>query len=209
MVSTNTFRKSVQTFEQVNEEPHFHKTSFRVKGKIFATLDELTKQASLKLSVADQSVYCLIRPAFASPATGAWGKQGWTRIDLTKAPKQIVTEALKKAYAQVVPKTNPKKVAPAKAEEKIQTLHPDKTKTNKRITVSKYHTIKEAILGILAKRELTHTELMESLYQQVKDSFEGGVQWYGETVKLDLEARNIIKRTDAIPAKYRLNAKKQ
>ena len=49
---------------------------------------------------------------------------------------------------------------------------------------------------------------MESLYQQVKDDFEGGVQWYGETVKLDLEARKIIDRTDSRPEKYRLSLRK-
>lgn len=50
----------------------------------------------------------------------------------------------------------------------------------------------------------THTQLMEQLYTKVKDSFEGGVQWYGETVKLDLEARAIIERTGTKPEKYRL-----
>lgn len=209
MISATTFRKIAKSFDQVSEEPHFHKTSFRVKGKIFATLDELTNQASLKLAEADQSVYCLIRPSFASAATGAWGKQGWTFIDLTKAPKQLLAEMLHKAYVQVAPKNNAKKLSPAKAEEKIQTLHPDKTKTNKKISLSKYNLIKDTMLGILALRELTHTELMELLYQEVKDSFEGGVQWYGETVKLDLEARDIIKRTDTTPAKYRLTKKKR
>lgn len=209
MISPTTFSKTANSFDQVSEEPHFHKTSFRVKGKIFATLDQLTNQATLKLAVADQSVYCLIQPAFAGPATGAWGKQGWTLMDLRKAPKQLVIEALNKAYAQVVPKKTTQKIPSAKAEEKIQTLHPDKTKTNKRISLSKYNLIKDAMLGILATGDLTHTELMELLYQQVKDSFEGGVQWYGETVKLDLEARNIIKRTDATPAKYRLSKKKR
>jgi hypothetical protein len=86
----------------------------------------------------------------------------------------------------------------------IQTLHPQPGKTNKRIVLSKYNAIKENLLAILAKKELTHTELMEVLYSRVKDSFEGGVQWYGETVKLDLEARNIIERTGAKPEKYRL-----
>jgi len=56
----------------------------------------------------------------------------------------------------------------------------------------------------LSTLELTHTELMEELYSRVKDTFEGGVQWYGETVKLDLEARGIIERTNEKPIKYRL-----
>ncbi|CAN5435330.1 hypothetical protein BH10BAC2_BH10BAC2_38660 [soil metagenome] len=89
-------------------------------------------------------------------------------------------------------------------DEQIQTLHPQPGKTNKRISLSKYNTIRDNILAILEKGELTHTDLMEKLYSNIKDSFEGGVQWYGETVKLDLEARNIIERTSSKPEKYRL-----
>jgi hypothetical protein len=89
-------------------------------------------------------------------------------------------------------------------EEQIQTLHPQPGKTNKRISLSKYNNIKKNILKILAKRELPHTELMEELYSNVKGTFEGGVQWYGETVKLDLEARKIIERTNTKPEKYRV-----
>lgn len=92
-------------------------------------------------------------------------------------------------------------------EQKIQTLHPQPGKTNKKISLSKYEFIKENILSILGKNELTHTELMEELYASVKDKFEGGVQWYGETVKLDLEARQLIERTATKPEKYKLKTK--
>lgn len=88
--------------------------------------------------------------------------------------------------------------------EKIQTLHPVEGKTNKLILLSKYTFIKEHLLAILAAGELSHLELMEALYERVKDTFEGGVQWYGETVKLDLEARGIIERTHTKPVRYRL-----
>lgn len=86
----------------------------------------------------------------------------------------------------------------------FQTLHPQAGKTNKKISLTKYEFIKENILSILDEKELTHTELMEELYARVKDNFDGGVQWYGETVKLDLEARNRIVRTISKPEKYRL-----
>jgi hypothetical protein len=84
-------------------------------------------------------------------------------------------------------------------DELIQTLHPQDGKTNKKISLKKYLFIKENILAILAT-----TELMEELYTRVKDDFEGGVQWYGETVKLDLEARNSIIRTKTKPERYTL-----
>jgi hypothetical protein len=88
--------------------------------------------------------------------------------------------------------------------EHIQTLHPLPGKTNKRISLEKYNLVKDNILSILSSAEHTHTELMEALYNRIRDGFTGGVQWYGETVKLDLEARNIIERTGAKPDKYRL-----
>lgn len=94
------------------------------------------------------------------------------------------------------------------SEEQIQTLHPLPGKKNKRISLQKYIVIKEQLLKILSKKELTHTELMEALYSRVKDTFEGGVQWYGETVKLDLEARKIIARTSTKPEKYRVTSKR-
>jgi hypothetical protein len=43
---------------------------------------------------------------------------------------------------------------------------------------------------------------MEALYQRIGKTFDGGVQWYGETVKLDLEARKIIGRTKTKPERY-------
>jgi hypothetical protein len=70
--------------------------------------------------------------------------------------------------------------------------------------LEKYEFIKAHLLEIVSSQELTHTELMEELYARVKDSFKGGVQWYGEVVKLDLEARGIIERTKAKPEKYKL-----
>ncbi len=93
-------------------------------------------------------------------------------------------------------------------EEKIQTLHPVPGKTNKLIALDKYTVVKENIIAILSVAELTHTELMEQLYNNVKDSFKGGVQWYGETVKLDLEARQLIERFGTKPEKYRLSTTK-
>lgn len=206
MISAGTFRKMALNFNQVSEKAHFNKVSFRIKATIFATLDCEKKSASLKLSATDQSIYCQIRPAFSIPANGAWGKQGWTIIDLNTISKSILTEMLKKAYINVAPKEKEKTATPKNADKLIQTLHPDTSKTNKSISLEKYNTIKAHLLTILQSKELTHTELMECLYQNVKDSFVGGVQWYGETVKLDLEARQIIERTGSKPEKYRIRA---
>jgi hypothetical protein len=88
--------------------------------------------------------------------------------------------------------------------DKIQTLHPEIGKTNKVISLHKYEIVKEAMLDILAEKSLTHTQLMEAIHVKVKDTLAGNAQWYGETVKLDLEARKIIKRDNSKPQVYSL-----
>jgi hypothetical protein len=88
-------------------------------------------------------------------------------------------------------------------EEKILTKHP-LGKSGKNISKQKYETLKKAILSILRNKQLTHTELFNQLTKTLKGKFSGNISWYAETVKLDLEARNLIERTGSKPEKYRL-----
>ena len=89
------------------------------------------------------------------------------------------------------------------AEEKIMTKHP-LGKTGRNIDREKYEMLKRAILSSLNNKELTHTELFGRLNKSLKGKFSGNISWYGETVKLDLEARKRIERTSSKPQKYRL-----
>ncbi|TMG86724.1 MAG: hypothetical protein E6H78_03255 [Betaproteobacteria bacterium] len=88
-------------------------------------------------------------------------------------------------------------------EEKILTEHP-LGKSGKNISRHKYETIRQAMTEALRNKELTHTELMNQLNESLKGKFPDNISWYAETVKLDLEARKIIQRTDSKPQKYRL-----
>lgn len=89
------------------------------------------------------------------------------------------------------------------AEDKILTRHPQ-GKSGKNIGRQIYDVVKQAILSALKGKELTHTELFRELNKTLKGKFPGNINWYGETVKLDLEARKLIERTDEKPQKYRL-----
>ena len=91
-------------------------------------------------------------------------------------------------------------------EEKILTKHP-LGKRGVNISKEKYETLKKAILAALQKKELTHTELFDRLNKALKGKFSGGINWYAETVKLDLEARKIVQRTSAKPQKYQLKSR--
>ena len=92
------------------------------------------------------------------------------------------------------------------AEEKIRTKHP-LGKAGRNISREKYESLKSAILAALKNKELTHTELFDELTRRLKSKFSGNVSWYGETVKLDLEARKIIERSSSKPQKYRLKSR--
>ncbi len=94
-------------------------------------------------------------------------------------------------------------------EQKIQLKHPA-GKHAVRIDKDKYDTIKKALLNSLKKKsELTHKEILQAITQDFRKNkikFEGSLEWYMESVKLDLEAGKIIERiSDKSPQKFRLS----
>ena len=88
-------------------------------------------------------------------------------------------------------------------DEKILTRHPS-DKTGRNISKKTYDLFAKTIQDILRGKELTHNELFEQLDKKLHGEFTGNIGWYGETMKLDLEARSIIERTASKPQKYRL-----
>ncbi|MBC8045506.1 MAG: MmcQ/YjbR family DNA-binding protein [Fimbriimonadaceae bacterium] len=102
MVTIASFRKLALSFPETTELPHFEKTSFRVKKKIFATLSEINKIACLKFSEFDQSAFCSYSKSAIYPVPNKWGKQGWTFIELSKVPETLLLDALDTAYKNVL-----------------------------------------------------------------------------------------------------------
>ena len=104
MVSISSFIKMALSLNGVEELPHFEKTSFRVNKKIVATLDVKAKHVVVKLSEIEQSVFSAYDKTVIYPANGAWGKQGWTVIELDKVKKEVLKDALQTSYNNVVSK---------------------------------------------------------------------------------------------------------
>jgi hypothetical protein len=91
-------------------------------------------------------------------------------------------------------------------EDKIQLTHPA-GKHAVRMDRTKYEVLKKAIIKSLKKGSLTHTELFKAVKTDFKDrkiKFEGSVEWYMESVKLDLEATKQIERIAEKPPKWRM-----
>ena len=89
------------------------------------------------------------------------------------------------------------------ADDKIQLQHPQ-GKHMPRIDRDKYEITRKAMLSVLKGKEIIHTELFELLHEKLNGKFDGSISWYGESVKLDLEARKLIERTNDRPQKYRV-----
>src|SRR5688572_2482682 len=112
MVSLDTVRKFSLSFPEAEEMPHFEKASFRVKKKIFATIDTKNKRCVVKLSTVDQSVFCSYDKSVIYPIKGGWGKQGWTIIELKKVPKKLLMDAVTTSYCTVAPEKLAKLLRP-------------------------------------------------------------------------------------------------
>lgn len=110
-----TVRELALSFEEAVELPHFDRTSFRVRKKIYATMLEKEKVAVLMLSPEDQSVFCAYDPDAMYPVPNKWGKKGSTLVNLKRVRKDIFRDALRTAYCRVAPKALADKYKPADA----------------------------------------------------------------------------------------------
>lgn len=109
MINPETFRKLALSYPQAEELPHFEKTSFRIKNKIFATLSSEKNRACIKLSENDQYSFCAFDETVIYPVQNKWGLQGWTMIDLKKVKMKILKQALNASYNEVASKALLKK----------------------------------------------------------------------------------------------------
>ena len=112
MVLPNLVREMALAYEGAIEQAHFEKTSFRVKKKIFATMDEKKQQVVLKLSEIDQSVFSAFDATAVYPVPGAWGKKGWTIVELKLVRKDLFEDALNCSYRNVAPRKLAEKYPP-------------------------------------------------------------------------------------------------
>lgn len=84
-----------------SEEPHFHKTSFRVKKKIFATYDEKSDLLIVKLNTIDQDVFCIANKGVITPVPNKWGVQGWTQLIVSEVKDEVLEDLLNTGYTEV------------------------------------------------------------------------------------------------------------
>jgi hypothetical protein len=106
MVAIDIAYKLATAFDEVTEAPHHDPlvNAFKVKGKIFATLNKVEKRMTVRLTPLNQNVFCTFDNTVIYPVPNKWGTQGWTHVNLKKVRKEMLQDILSVAYCTVAPK---------------------------------------------------------------------------------------------------------
>jgi hypothetical protein len=93
------FRKFALAMPEVIEAPHFDATSFRLRGKIFATYRESDDRAVVRMAVDLQDAMLMTHPKVFTRLG-----PGWTRMTLELMPRDFLESIVASAWSSVAPK---------------------------------------------------------------------------------------------------------
>ena len=105
----NDFRKIALRMQDAIEGEHMAHPDFRVNGRIFATLHPDGRQGMVKLTLDQQRDFIHQDPATFTPASGAWGRQGCTMVQLSAVDEEALGEAMTLAWQLAVTADNVKR----------------------------------------------------------------------------------------------------
>jgi hypothetical protein len=101
--TTATVRRLALALPETTEEPHHDMTSFRVGGKIFATVPPGGDRVHVFLGADEASAYCAEYPAQVEELW--WGsKRRGCRVPLATATPALLKEMLAEAWRLRAPK---------------------------------------------------------------------------------------------------------
>jgi hypothetical protein len=93
-MTADDFRDIALSMQGAIEGAHMGHPDFRVNGKIFATLQADEQRGMVKVAPEEQKVLLREHPKAFTPASGAWGRQGCTMVQLDAAGAATVRGAM-------------------------------------------------------------------------------------------------------------------
>ena len=103
-MTAKAFRTFALSLPDATEGAHMGHADFRDRGKIFASLGPKEDWGMVKLPPDEQADLIDEDEAVYRPASGAWGVQGSTIVQLRRAKSQLVRQALVAAWRKAAPK---------------------------------------------------------------------------------------------------------
>jgi hypothetical protein len=98
MLTARDVRRVALGMKDAIEGSHMGHPDFRVNGRIFASLHPDMKIAMVKLTPDQQDAFMRDHAEVFEPESGAWGRQGYTRVRLGAADEEILGEAITLAW---------------------------------------------------------------------------------------------------------------
>ncbi len=104
-MTADEFRDLELSLPEAIESAHMDHPDFRVRKKIFATLNgpDLI-WGMVKLTPDEQKLFMRTDPKVFEPFAGAWGRRGCTKVHLAAATEPAVRQALAAAWRNTAPK---------------------------------------------------------------------------------------------------------
>jgi hypothetical protein len=103
MATAKDFTTIALSLEGTISAPHFDRTAFKVR-RTYATLAPDGKSANIKFTHDEQQLKCEVAPEVFSAIPNGWGRQGWTRCELSKLRKAELEAALTTAWQHGIKK---------------------------------------------------------------------------------------------------------
>ncbi|MBL7825731.1 MAG: MmcQ/YjbR family DNA-binding protein [Saprospiraceae bacterium] len=97
------FRQFALSLPETDETVHFNIVSFRVKKKIFATMNAPENRATLRFTPENQDVFTAIGKGTVFPVPNKWGAYGWTHLNLETVDWELCCDALQVAWFDTAP----------------------------------------------------------------------------------------------------------
>ena len=101
-MNVSEVRRLALALPEATEEPHFHLASFRVKGKIFATV--APDGSYMNVFVDDEQREIMVTVDPKAYETLKWGKIGYLHVHLAAAKARDVKALLRAAWERKAPK---------------------------------------------------------------------------------------------------------
>jgi hypothetical protein len=103
-MTPDDFRRLALSMHGAIEGAHMRHPDFRANGRIFATLHADELWGTVKLTSEEQEAFLTAHAKVFVPASGAWGRQGWTNVRLDAADEATARGAMILAWQNVVDK---------------------------------------------------------------------------------------------------------
>jgi hypothetical protein len=103
MITEDTFIAMALSFPGAEQRPHFERIGFKVIGKrMFASYLAENNTANIFLTKPEQAAFCEADATNIYPVPNKWGEKGITTFVLDNVSEELVMEALRSAFTEVL-----------------------------------------------------------------------------------------------------------